>query len=293
MYQTALERIRQALHKRGEATRPQLAHDTGLSLVSSNQAMAELCKRGEAQEVGVVPSGGGRPVMLYQLNARHTHGAYFQAHRSGSLIRGTLEICDMLGRHVHTDSAEFAYLGVESLDEWLDAATRHRPLFGISLQMPADILPVGLTGHLEARYKCPARQLNTADALADDTDGTLTLYFSPGQAPVCSLRQGGKQLHTGELGLLPMPATWSELDYSDHTLVEEMISRTITILACTLAPTRFVLYSGFWTSRLTQRILFNTSAKLRQDSPSLQFLHITPAHATERLRHFACRSFIA
>ncbi len=293
MHQSALERVRQALQKRGEATRPQLAHDTGLSLVSCNQAMAELCKRGEAQEAGVVPSGGGRPVMLYRLNAGHTHGAYFLAQRSGALVRGTLEICDMLGRHVHTDSAEFAYLGVESLDEWLDIATRHSPLFGISLQIPADILPAGLTEHLEARYKCPARQLNKADALADATDDTLTLYFTPGHAPVCSLRRGEKQIHTGELGLLPMPTAWGDLDYSDHTLVEEMISRVITILACTLAPARFVLYADFWTSRLTKRILFNTSAKLRQGSPALQFLHVTPAQATERLRHFACRCFMA
>ncbi|MBQ1960155.1 MAG: hypothetical protein II349_01365 [Akkermansia sp.] len=293
MTQSAIEKVRQALQKRGEATRPQLAAATGLSLVSCNKAMAELCARGEAQEAGLVPSGGGRPVKQYRVNAKHAYGAYFQARRSGALIRGTMEICDMLGKVAQTHQAEFAYLGAESLDSWLDAATRRSHLYGITLEVPADILPERMQAHLETRYACPARLLNAADALADRADDTLTLYFLQGQSPVCSLRRGGKQIHTGELGLLPMPSTWSELDYSDHTLVEEMISRTITILACTLAPSRFVLYADFWTSRLTKRIHFNTSAKLRKEELPLQFHSITPLQAAERLRHFACRCFLA
>ncbi len=254
--------------------------------------MAELCERGEALEVGLVPSGGGRPVRLYRLNARYSCGAYFQAQRCGSLIRGSLEICDMLGRATRTYGSEFAYLGTESLDEWLDRTTRRSALLGVSLDIPADILPVQMVEHLEARYRCPARLLNTADALADNTTDTLTIYFMQGQAPVCSLRRGREQIHTGELGLLPMPATWIELDYSDHTLVEEMVARTITILACTLAPARFVLYADFWTSRLTKRIHFNASAKLHQENLPLIFHHITPAHAAERLHRYACRCFV-
>ena len=291
MKKSALERVRRSLQKYGEATRPQLAEDTGLSLVSCNQAMEELCKRGEAQEAGLIPSGGGRPVRLYRLNARYSYGAYLQALRRGPLSRGLLEICDMLGSPTRTYSAEFAYLGTESLDEWLDGATRRSTLFGISLDIPADILPAQMVEHLEARYRCPARLLNTADALADNSDDTLTLYFMQGLPPVCSLRRGRKQIHTGELGLLPMPASWSELDYSDHTLVEEMISRTITILACTLAPARFVLYADFWTPRLTKRIHFNASAKLRQEHLPLIFHYVTPTHAAERLRRFACHHF--
>lgn len=291
MTQSAIEKVRRALRKRGEATRPQLAADTGLSLVSSNQAMAELCSRGEALEVGLVASGGGRPVRLYRLNARYSYGAYFRAQRRGALIRGSLEICDMLGRPIHKYNAEFAFLGTESLDEWLDKTTRRSILFGVSLNIPADILPAQMIEHLEARYRCPAFLLNTADALADHADDTLTLYFMQGQSPVCSLRRGGKQIHTGELGMLPMPTSWSELDYSDHTLVEEMVARTITILACTLAPARFVLYADFWTPRLIKRIHFNASAKLHQGNPPLSFHYITPAHATERLRHFACCCF--
>lgn len=291
MTKSALERVRLALQKRGEATRPQLAEATGLSLVSCNHAMVELCKRGEALEAGLIPSGGGRPVKLYRFNAKHAYSAYFQARRTGSLIHGKLEICDMLGNTVRTHEADFAYLGAESLDEWLDAAARRSRLCGISLEIPADIQPEQIAEHLETRYRCPARMLNTADALADTADGSLTLYFSQGESPVCSLRRAGKQIHTGELGLLPMPTNWNELDYSDHTLVEEMISLTITILACTLAPSRFVLYADFWTGRLCKRIRFNTSAKLRQESLLLQFQSVSPAHAAAQLRRFACRLY--
>lgn len=285
---SALEKVRRALRQRGEATRPQLSTDTGLSLVSCNQAVAELCRNGEAKAAGVIPSGGGRPVRLYQLNTQYSYGAYFQAQRRGSLIQGSLEICDMLGKTQRTYSADFAYLGAESLDAWLDKEARRHKLHGISLEIAADIMPPQLLKHLEARYQCPTRLLNTADALADEVEGTLTLYIRQGEAPVCSLRHGNKQQHTGELGLLPLPADWSKLDYSDHTLVEEMIARLITILACTLDPDRFVIFSDFWTSRLTKRIRFNVSSKLQQEEVALHFRSITPAHAAALLRTYAC-----
>lgn len=285
---SALAKVRKALRQRGAATRPQLATDTGLSLVSCNQAVAELCRNGEAEAAGVVPSGGGRPVRLYQLNTQYAYGAYFQAHRRGALIQGTLEICDMLGKTQSTYNADFAYLGAESLDAWLDKEARRHKLYGISLEIAADIMPPRLIKHLEARYQCPTRLLNTADALADDKEDTLTLYIRQGEAPVCSLRHNGAQQHTGELGLLPLPADWSKLDYSDHTLVEEMIARLITILACTLAPARCVIFADFWSPRLTKRIRFNVSSKLHQEQVALHFRSITPALAAAILRTFAC-----
>lgn len=288
MPKSALERVREALRKRGEATRPQLAAETGLSLVSCNQAVATLCQLGEAQEAGLTPSGGGRPGKRYRINARFACRAYFKAERNGSLIHGELELYDMTGNLLRRHNAEYAYLSAESLDEWLDAATRHCGLYGISLEISSDIVPARMVEHLESRYRCPARILNTADALADDSENTLTLYISQGKSPVCSLRLGGKQQHTGELGLLPLPADWCTLDYSDHTLVEEMIARLVTILVCTLAPMRVVLFGDFWTNRLTKRIQFNVSAKLRQGVPLLHFRTITHPLAADRLRAFAC-----
>ena len=286
----AIDKVRAALRELGEATRPQLAAATGLSLVSCNQAMAELCRLGEAQEMGIIPSGGGRPVLQYRLNARHAYTAYFKAERKGSLISVSLEVCDLNGTCLHAYQAEFAYLGKESLDAWLDSRRISHKLHRISLEIPPDILPAGLETHLESRYHCSARILNTADALADHEEDTLTLYIQQGQNPVCTLRRGGSHIHSGPLGLLPLPASWLTLDYSDHTLVEEMLARLITMLACTLAPSRFVLFADFWTPRLIKRVHFNVSSKLQQDTLHLHFRNISPAHAASKLRDFACKA---
>ncbi len=292
MQKSALERVRIALYLQREATRPELAELTGLSLVSCNQAMAELCRRGEANAIGLQASGGGRPVQAYRYNVDFSHGIYIRMQRQGALIVGTLELCNMSGNITSIQHTEFAYLRSESLDEWLDKATRKHKLSGIALETAEDILPSALILHLEARYRCPVLLLNTADALAARQDDELTLYFTPGEAPVCSLWRNGRAQHTGELSLLPLPTTWETLDYSDHTLVEEMVARLLVILTCTLAPKSIVLHAPFWTNRLTQRILFNASSKLHQDSISLQFCHISPGTASARLRAYAAFCFI-
>ncbi len=291
MQKSAIERVRQALCKQREATRPQLAQATGLSLVSCNRAIAELCRLGEATCAGSKPSGGGRPVLSYKYNMNHAYSVYLRFLRQGSLILGTLEISNMQGDLIYSRQAEFAYVREESLNEWLHSAIGVRKLCGIVLEMPDDIIPLDLLKHLEANYHCPARLINTADALNEKTEGELTIYFCPGQAPVCSLWRHELANHSGELGLLPMPTTWEELNYSDHTLLEEMVARLISILICTLAPNHITLYAPFWSGRLTRRILYNVSAKLRHEPPALHFYNISPGQAAIRLRNFASACF--
>lgn len=292
MSKSALQRVRHALYTLGKATRPRLAADTGLSLVSCNRAVAELCRLGEAEAIAHIPSGGGRPALLYQLNRRHAYGIYFKAQRLGTIVHGELEVQDMQGAQICVHRADFAYLGENSLDAWLDRETKQRSLYGIALEIATELQPPGLVRHLSSRYQCPVRLLNSADALADGCDNTLTLHFIPGQAPLCSMHRNGIQYHTGALELLPMPCAWAELDYSDHTMVEEMVARLLTILSCTLQPVQFALYADFWTPRLVNRIHFNASAKLRQDTLALQFAHISPRQAATRLRDYAHRCFL-
>ena len=46
------------MQEREEATRPQMAKGTGLSLVAVNSAVAELCELGKLVMQGSIPSGG-------------------------------------------------------------------------------------------------------------------------------------------------------------------------------------------------------------------------------------------
>ncbi len=278
-------RILQEMRARGEATRPQLARACGLSLVTVNRLVAKLCTEGELEAVGEVSSGGGRPVQLYRLRCSATWAALLRFTReSAGITACTLELLDPLGSLLRQENARFAHLEEGSLDQWLDGILRHqrRRLLSFTVEAHTAPLPPRLCPHLAARYHCPARRLSAADALAEHKDGSCTLVLRPGSAPLATLWSGGKRHSCAALDLLPLPAHWQELDYSDHTLVEEMVARLLLILSCTLTPDSFVLHGNFWSEKLLRRIRYNLSTKLRDVTlPSLSFRRLS-AEATHK-----------
>lgn len=285
----SMHSIRSLLRERGEATRPEIAKAIGLSLVSVNKLVEKLCESGEIEAAGERPSGGGRPARLYRICCDYAQIVYFRAERCGSLIMGELETYNLHGECTGKQGTEMAYLATESIDEWLDNVAERGKICSITLDIASDFSTDTLYQHLRKRYKCPLYRFNKADALADNSEGTATVYFKRGYAPQCSIRRHGCQMASKNLELLPMPHAWSTLDYSDHTLVEEMIARLIVTLACTLVPTSFTLHADFWTNRLVKRIVFNISSKMRGNAPPVNFQITSPTQAEARMRVLACR----
>lgn len=275
------------MQQRREATRPQLAAAAGLSLVTVNKAVAALCLQGVLRLKGTLPSGGGRPVQLYAYNAGHAAAALFTLRAAQGLLHGTLELADMGGNLLRRDEARFSFLQATGLDDWLDAATRRRRLRGIGLCLPPALPETGLRAHLQERYGCTVRPVNTAMGLAEDREDTLTLYLPRRAEAEAAYRCNGRLTPCPALHLLPLPAAWETLDYNDNTLVEEMVSRLLHLMTAAHAPARLVLHADFWTERLRTRIRFNLSTKLRgyEPAPRLHFRHTTAAHAAEAVRH--------
>lgn len=286
--QTACQRTLHALREQGTATRPALAAITELSVVSVDKALKELCRRGLAEKVGPAASGGGRPALLYRYCTERAQLCHIRFREDGRNLRGRIDFTDLGGKLLNRQEVSFAYLEEQALDSWLDDAAAGRPLVGIVL-MAHPALPPLLNEHLKKRYACGVKTVNLAEALADERNEHLTLVLQPGQAPHCAMRKNGILTSCGNLELLPLPARWEALDYSDHTLVEEMIARILLILTCTLAPRSCTLHATFWTPKLVQRIRFNTNAKLKGQSPTLHFRPAAPENTDSALRHFALK----
>ncbi len=279
------------MRRRGEATRPQLARATGLSLVTVNRAVARLCERGEFEAAGEVPSGGGRPVQLYRLRRSDSWHALLRLVVEPHSKRVACRLCllDPLGQSIREARALFGHLEEKSFDGWLDSQLRsRRRLRGIVLEAGSTPLPPGLLAHLAGRYACPARRVSAADALAERRENSLCLCL-PRHAPPCaSVCRMGRLAACGELSLLPLPSKWGELDYEDHTLVEEMVARLLLILCCTHAPARVDLHADFWSERLLRRIRYNLDTKLQGfPAPSLRFHRLAEAPLTNALQSLA------
>lgn len=108
MRERNLEIILSALKRLKETSKPNLAKETGLSVVTVNAHLDALIKRGEVELVDGKKSKGGRPAGLYRLNASRylTLGAYitpenlnfkltiFVINLFGEVISGTEAVCE-------------------------------------------------------------------------------------------------------------------------------------------------------------------------------------------------------
>ena len=283
---TAADRIRAEMRTRSRATCPELARATGLSLVTVHKEVARLCRTGELRTSEERLCRGGRPARVYEYEARYARCVLLDIRREGALMRARLELTDLQGRTLSRRESTYAALEKESLDGVLDDTLRRQRIAGISLFFS----PLGawepLVAHLARRYRCPVQWVNAAEALAEGREGEATLYLRRGEAPLCSYYRHGHAENAGRLDLLPLPAAWETLDYTDHTLVEEMVARLLLILTCALAPMRIVAHADFWSTRLTERIRFNAQSKLRGQAPALVF-----RATTAELAHNAARAY--
>lgn len=272
------------MRERGKATCPELAVATGLSMVTVHKEVKKLCRLGELRTGKESVSRGGRPAQVYEYEARYAQRAFLEIRRQGAVMRVLLELTDLHGVTMSSRETTYAALEDESLDGWLDDTLHRQRVAGIALVFYPTEQRESLRVHLEHRYHCPVRILTAAEALSEGREGGATLYLPRGEAPQCSLHRKGQAQHTGRLDLLPLPVSWEKLDYTDHTLVEEMVARLLQILICTLRPERITIHADIWSTRLTERIRFNTQSKLRGAAPPLSFRTCTPetAHAAVR-----------
>ena len=270
------------------ASCPRLAQATGLSLVTVHKQVAALAARGELLTTGEVEIRGGRPAPIYAFNPAYAYRAFLELSHRGGVFHAKLELTDLLGAPLSRHTGAYAALETESLDGWMDAALPHRTRpVAISISAPANRVALRpLCEHLQQRYGCPTAYVSPAAALASRQDSTATLHLQRGAVPTCAMRRHGSIEDTGRLDLLPLPCAWESLDYADHTLVEEMISRLLHIITCTLAPEHIVFHADFWAPRLTDRIRFNTQSKLKGHAPTLHFSLTQPESIPSTLRRY-------
>ena len=278
------------MRTRGRATGAELAAATGLSLVTVYKELAQLMRSGEVQQAEqAAEPRGGRPARVYECDAGWARRVLLTAERqAGGMLHTALDIMDLQGGKQRRLESTWARLEPGSLDAWLVATLRRYRVASIALALGEaahSSESTTLLALLRTHFTCPVALLCPAEALADKpADNTATLYLRRGYAPRCSIYRHGHATSAGALDLLPLPTAWSTLDYSDHTLVEEMIARLLQALACVLAPARIAVHADFWSTRLTERIRYNTQMKLKGRAPELHFRLTPPAAVLAALR---------
>lgn len=284
------EIVRHALRECREASCPQLAKITALSRVTIGKALSSLEAEGRVERCNMADSSGGRPAQLYRYRIpRAARTCLFTLQRRGAVYVARMELLSQDGWVESTIEASFAYLDKGSFDQWLDNA-HAQSSWKVLYCIDENIEIAGFREHMKCRYGMTMRAMSIAALALRQESDALALCFHPLRVPQAAIRKDGKSIDLPHIELLPQPADWKSLDYSDLSLVEEMIARLMLMLCCTHAPKRIYLYDQCWTDRLITRVKFNLASKLHNymNSPKLIFVNYPEADFREAMRAFAC-----
>lgn len=273
--------LRRILRQCKEATKPELADRTGLSVVTINSLLEDLLKTGEVVQSGLAPSGGGRPSTRYQYRPDYRYAVLLYGHQSEGRNLMHLAVVNLMGECVWRKEEYFDEILVESFEAVLDDVIGRFPeigllAFGLPGEVVDDVVTIhdyqALVGpefmaHYKERYHLPVVFENDINAMTygacregDVEKATVAgIYLPRIYPPGAGLVIQGKIYYgtshcAGELAGLPVPVSWDSLDYGRENDVLENLKLLTAVYGFTVAPDTLIFYGDFFTEELQEQL---------------------------------------
>ena len=273
--------LRRILRQCKEATKPELADRTGLSVVTINSLLEDLLKTGEVVQSGLAPSGGGRPSTRYQYRPDYRYAVLLYGHQSEGRNLMHLAVVNLMGECVWRKEEYFDEILVESFEAVLDDVIGRFPeigllAFGLPGEVVDDVVTIhdyqALVGpefmaHYKERYHLPVVFENDINAMTygacregDVEKATVAgIYLPRIYPPGAGLVIQGKIYYgtshcAGELAGLPVPVSWDSLDYGRENDVLENLKLLTAVYRFTVAPETLIFYGDFFTEELQEQL---------------------------------------
>lgn len=275
------KQLRRVLRQCREATKPELADRTGLSVVTINSLLEDFLENGEVVSAGLAPSGGGRPSMLYRYRPDYRYTVILYGHQSGGTNLMHLTVMNLMGECVWRKEAYFDEVRVDSFDGLLDEAVRLFPETGLlAFGLPGEVVQEVVTihdypallgpefmAHYRERYRLPVLYENDINAMTygacrgeEMERATVAgIYIPRIYLPGAGIVVQGKIYYgtshcAGELGGLPVPVPWLSLDYDREEDVLKNLEMLVAVYGFTIAPETLILYGDFFTEGVKERL---------------------------------------
>lgn len=277
-----MRKLRHVLMGRQQATKPELAQITGLSVVTVNALITRMLEWGEVTEEGTVPSNGGRPCAQFAYHYGFRKAVIVCAHQERGMTVLRTFVADLSGKRLWERRDVKEEIAIDSFDEAIDEATRLFPdalliAFGLPGEAWQDEVSIcdfqTLTGteflpRIRERYQLPVLFENDINAMVygfgvgpghSPFEPLAGIYFPGNYRPGAGILIGGRLFYgtehfAGEIGELPVPFLWEELDYGNEEQVEEQLTALLLTVCCLIAPKEIVLYGEFVTDALAGRL---------------------------------------
>lgn len=263
--------VRKAIRNKKQATKQQIAEETGLSIMTVATVLRQLLKQDEIFEAGLTPSNGGRPSQSYRYNdAYELVIVLFPYERDGHIYIHNA-VVNLYGQNISHADTEVESIQLKSFEKIIDPLlSSHPAVKAIGIGNPGvelngrivssdykDLIGAGLVEYYEERYKLPVMVENDVNAAvmgfvrrnARVPDTTVTyLYFPDKHPPGAGTSINGKLLKgnrnfAGEIYWIPLNVQWNEELYRSFDRLCQSIAKII-ISVCSIINTDIFVVNG-------------------------------------------------
>lgn len=266
--------VRKALKARRQATKQQLAADTGLSSMTVGTVLQSLELNGEALEAELLSSQGGRPARQFRFNENHAQALILFTHEHQGRDILHMRVANLFGECLFARDEPLADIGLGSFEPFIDKAIDEYPAIGaIGLGLPGveidgrvvcldypSLVGTALSAHYRDRYGLPLVLENDVNAAAlgycrrkgiQGAAATVYLYFPRRYTPGAGLCIGGelyrgKSGYAGEVASMPLGIDWKDpLLYGSKEAWARAIGRLVAAVSALLNPAQVILHGEF------------------------------------------------
>lgn len=268
MKEIHLDQLRKTLKSVKRISKPQLAEQTGLSVVTVNSLVKILLKSGEIIEDEVLPSGGGRPPVTYRFNATHGLALTIYMCEESGIDTAFISIDNLYGEHIEKKKQALPDISLKSFDALIDPLLAKYPTikvlaFGLpGTEVNGRLLLIdykrlqgqSFTEYYQAKYNLPVvfeNDLNAAvtgycythDLTAQAT--VIGIYFPEKYLPGAGIFING-QIYKGRDGIAGEITYLPDIDWLQFSDTSEKLKATLVKIIVSMTslynPHRIILY---------------------------------------------------
>lgn len=271
----------------------QIAKETGLSVVTVNAILDEMCKNGEVARQGQINPGNGRPSALYRYHRQYSCGLVLFAYNSGDTIVVQSLVVNHFGEELKSATGHFSELREEHILSAIEECMTEFPQIGrLLFGLPgierhgvvtsgdfASFIDDTFLKRIKESYQLDIAFINDINAAVyghnrgsekpyeNEVGIFFPIRFPPGAGMIL---QGqlylGNTGSAGEIGNLSTGILWSELFRYNEEEIAAQIYPILLSVVCVLNPGGIVLYGEYLTAGILELILNELYSALPADT---------------------------
>lgn len=259
--------VKELLKNKGQATKQEIAKESGLSFVTVGSALQYLLQKNEIFETKLVQSNGGRPAQQYCYNYDFAHGLIIYLYEKSEKTFINISTINLAGEILEEKEVETGNVNINTFDSIIKEALEKDELIkvvsfghhGIELNgqiIISDYKPLegtSFSDYFSEKYNIPIILENDVHSAVYSfskrravSESLVYLHFPENQGPSAGILIAGKLFKghynlAGEFSKIPLDIEWSKELYKSAENTCKAVAKLIISISYILNPNTIIL----------------------------------------------------